>query len=142
MRTQPDRLYHFTCAHARPLIDAAGVLRPWPDAAARRQHPRALADWPLPVGLVWLTDLDAPLADALGLTAEIIGCDRTAFRYTVTDLTHCQPWTVYARTLPTGDRLTVETASAGLLPAHWWVSPRVVPVVTVGADLRAPATSR
>lgn len=136
-RREPERLFHYTCLHAAPLIDADGYLRPWPDAEARR-HP-GLAGWPLPVGLVWLTDLDTPLRDALGLTTETIGCDRTRFRFTVIDLTHCQPWTAYARDLPRHARLRLETVAPGLLPAHWWVSLSVVPVTGCGELLTGSA---
>lgn len=138
-RARPARLFHYTCAHAAPLIDADGVLRPWPDAAARARHARPggqLADWPLPDPLVWLTDLDSPLRDALGLTSVTLGdCDRAEVRYVTAAVGLCQPWTAYARALPPGARRRLEEAAPGLLPWHWWVSQRPVPIIAAGERL-------
>jgi hypothetical protein len=109
-----DRLYHYTCAdHGRPGIDRDGVLRP-------NSHP-----W-LATPLVWLTDLDQPWREALGLTSNLLSCDRAAVRYTA-DPSGCVRWTVWARRLPRDLREVFESAP-GVLPGHWWVSERPLPV--------------
>jgi hypothetical protein len=135
LHATPTR-YHYTCDHRAPEIDRDGFLRPWPDAGARRRHAAALAHWPLPDPLVWLTDLDTPLRDALGLTADTLHCDRTAHRFTVADPAACQPWHRYARRLDPAARHEVETAAPGLLPMHWWVS---IGPVSVLVRERVPA---
>lgn len=115
--TSEPILLHYTCVDAAPKIDADLLLRPW------RQP--ALGDLPL----VWLTDLDPPDRDALGLTSRhLITCDRMAHRFVVADAGTCQPWHRFARTLPASMRWQVETAAPGLRPIHWWVSLRPVSV--------------
>lgn len=97
-------LYHFTCDHGRAGLEDRGVLRPW-------SH-----------GLVWLTDLDVPLREPLGLTSNMLSCDRTKHRYRVTDDSHCHWWIGH----PRRDR-SIEID--GTRPMHWWVSEEPVPVV-------------
>jgi hypothetical protein len=112
----PARLWHFTCSHSVDGIHADGELRP-------HQHP-----W-MPEPLVWLTDLEVPFRDALGLTSHTLGCDRTEHRFEVADPTAAVWWPTYARTvrLATGQRLALEQAP-GAMPAHWWVSAEPIPV--------------
>lgn len=58
-------LWHYTCDHAWMRIGSRGWLKPGPD------------------GFIWLTDLDVPHRDGLGLSSAFIECDRTAHRYRV-----------------------------------------------------------
>lgn len=74
-------LWHFTCGHGRDGITDSGMLIVNPFAASTGVPE-----------LIWLTDLDVPIRDALGLTSNLLGCDRTAHRYRVTDTTGCVPW--------------------------------------------------
>jgi hypothetical protein len=116
----PDRLWHYTCADAAPLIEAAGVLRPNP-------HP-----W-LPEPVLWATDLEpdaVPDLDlALGLRGAHSRCDRTAHRFEILDLEvdAFEPWTQYARRQVRAgvlDRQARERldVTPGGFPRHWWVS--------------------
>lgn len=102
-------LYHFTCRHVSPLIGRRGVLTPKPQPL--------LGGWPL----IWLTDLDVADRDALGLSSNMISCDRTEVRYVVDDPDSCLPWDVWAE----GRHVLRSRRSAltfGCQPAHWWVS--------------------
>ncbi|MGH9252915.1 MAG: hypothetical protein ACRD0W_25905 [Acidimicrobiales bacterium] len=99
-------LYHYTCDHGAARIGDSGILQP---------H----------LGLVWLTDLDVPMREALGLTSHILNCDRIVHRYRVTDTASCQRWLTY---LGRRWQLDLELAD-GARPAHWWVSEQPVPVV-------------
>lgn len=98
-------LYHYTCEHGYQGIGAspAGVLLP-------------------NAGLVWLTDLDVPVREALGLTSHTLSCDRTAYRYrAIAALAHVRPWSQARRSVPRDVREALESAP-GVLPMHWWVS--------------------
>ena len=97
-------LYHYTCDDGRRAIGDEGLLKPW-------SH-----------GVVWLTDLELPFREPLGLTSYVLGCDRSQHRYRVTDETTCVPWVKFARR----DR-SIEIE--GTKPMHWWVSEEPVPVV-------------
>lgn len=105
--------YHYTCDHNITQIRRTGILIP-------NRHL-----W-LPKPLVWLTDLDVPIREALGLTSTILKCDRTKNRV------ECQPttavwWPHYARSLPAETRYMFE-AAPGAAPVHWWVSDQPVPL--------------
>lgn len=112
-----DVLYHYTCEHRAPLIEAAGVLEPAPQPM--------LDDHPL----TWLTDLYPPDRYGLGLTTVLLTCDRTEFRVTV-DRGDAEQFTRWAvrNGHGAGARLL---CSAGTLPAHWWVTEAVVPVLDI-----------
>jgi hypothetical protein len=102
------RLYHYTCAHAAPHITRERWLQgnphPWlPDAGP----------------LVHLTDLDTPDRSALGLTSNILLCDRTEYRVTVST-SEAVHWPVFARTIPRHIRRALEEAP-GAMPMHWYV---------------------
>lgn len=119
-------LYHFTCHHGRNAIGKAGVLRPGASVAHQ-----ALLPWTS--RLVWLTDLDVPLRDALGLTANSLTCDRGAHRYRVTDPRFVAKWMDMRRILrnnPVTASMVAGLESApGAAPRHWWISMKPVPVV-------------
>jgi hypothetical protein len=102
------RLFHYTCGHAAPHITRnrwiAGLHHPLlPDAGP----------------LVHLTDLDTPDRAALGLTSNILMCDRTEYRVTV-DPPFAVHWTRFARTIPREVRRALEEAP-GAMPMHWYV---------------------
>jgi hypothetical protein len=65
------RLYHYCCSHSLEGIRKDGFLRPWRQVA--------LGDVPL----VWLTDLEVPDRKALGLTSDLLDCDRLEHRVVV-----------------------------------------------------------
>lgn len=113
-------LYHYTCDHGHQAIGAAGSILP---GARLTDRPT-----PWPARFVWLTDLERPLRQALGLTSYVLSCDRTRFRYRATDTSMVAPWWAVARHLPREVREELEGA-VGARPAHWYVSAEPVPVV-------------
>ena len=100
-------LYHYTCDDGATGIARDGMLLPFP-------HPL------LPEPLVWLTDLDTPIPDALGLTSLLVTCDRTAHRFTVRTGTAIW-WPRYARRVDPAIRRMFDL-TPGAMPTHWWVS--------------------
>lgn len=104
-----DVLYHYTCDHAAPLILADGVLQP---------HPIE--------GLVWLTDLNPAPRIALGLTSFSLKCDRMAHVFTVAASDDIQWWMDYRRTHP---ELRDKESCDGVMPMHWFVSEKPVPLL-------------
>ena len=110
-------LWHYTCDHSYAQID--GWLKPgeW----------LTVTPTPWTADLVWLTDLDYPDRDGLGLTNHLRMCDRTARRFRVLDESGCIPWMTYRRTLSSRQREQLESAP-GALPRHWWISEAVVEV--------------
>ena len=101
------QLFHYTCEHGQTAILLDGeVLRPGND------------------GFVWLTDLDYPFRDALGLTSNTLRCDRTKYRFDVDmvelDPNDVIPWWVLRREV---DPLAVRQleSARGAMPMHWWL---------------------
>jgi hypothetical protein len=74
---------------------------------------------------VWLTDLEVPDRKALGLTSDLLDCDRLEHRVVVD--VEAEHWPRYARRLPLELRRRLELA-AGARPMHWYVSEHPVPV--------------
>lgn len=118
-------LWHYTCQHGRNALGRVGVVKPlamWnPRASAR------LGPWDALGTLSWFTDLETPVADALGLTSRTIECDRTAYRYRVLDATHIVRWLGSEWRARYPELRSLEIV-AGALPMHWYVSGYVVPV--------------
>lgn len=103
-------LYHYTCSHALPGIMKDRVV------------------WPNPVtGWAWFTDLEVPVREGLGLTSDVLDCDRTEHRFKVLGGGPV-PYVSIRRTLPPLMREGLES-SPGALLMHWWVSPEPVRVV-------------
>lgn len=102
------KLYHYTCSHAAPRIKATGLLLP-------NSHPHN------PEPLVWLTDLDVPWREALGLTSTILDCDRTEWRFTLTEPVAVHPWVAVRRRFDREYVRELERAH-GVMPMHWFVS--------------------
>lgn len=124
---KPDRLYHFTCADGHQQIERTGTLRP------------QTAMWPF----VWLTSEADPDFEASGLRGfdgfTILDCDRTDYRYVVTDLTTCRPW------LGSPERPRVSARFLQLLeqfgdPQHWWITTEPV-TCELDGSYRKPVTA-
>lgn len=118
------KLYHYTCSHRIRQIHREGQLQPHPQIA--------LANWPL----IWLTDMDVPSREWLGLTSETLRCDRTEWRITVD--ADAEPWVKFARGLSLPMRRRLELAD-GARPMHWWISSISIPVLSIKAVSHAAA---
>ena len=104
-----SRLYHFTCRDGYKRIGRYNcVLIPQ----------RGL--WPF----IWLTSEAEPDFQASGLHPygrSTLKCDRTEYRYIITDTSMCRPW------LGSADRLAVDPEFVTVLesygdPEHWWIA--------------------
>lgn len=112
-------LWHYTCDCSADLIEADGLVKPISMLVADTLS----VPW---AHLAWFTDLDVPFVDALGLTRKSIDCDRTEYRFRVTDESNVTRWAKLRRRLPYA--FALESAE-GAMPMHWWVSELPVPVV-------------
>lgn len=129
-RTEAERTtwWHYTCIHARNEIGETGMLRPIRDLVSQAKLDRLVPSLRHVSRFVWLTDLDTPDRRALGLTMQLGGCDRAAYRYRVHgDYTPIR-YVDVRRDLPERTREQLESAP-GAMPAHWWVAVTPVPVV-------------
>jgi hypothetical protein len=116
-------LYHYTCDHSAEQIGPDGCLLPL------RSRPEGQGLSPFHTSFVWMTDLDHPVRDALGLTSHILTCDRTRFRYRVIAGQYgVGPW-MRARRSCTAEIVEELESAPGAMPAHWWVSSYPVAVV-------------
>lgn len=108
------RLYHYTCSHGRDAIGEMGVLIP-------NRHPF------LKRSFVWLTDMEVPDRDALGLTSTILSCDRLEYSYEVIEesIKQCMPFSRFKKLSNT----VVEDLARYAQPSHWWVSTRPITAV-------------
>lgn len=122
--SQPD-LFHFTCKHGNADIAETNTVLPGTQS-------RPNLDLPWTSELAWFTDMEVPERNALGLTSNHIGCDRTLHRW------HVLPdnrgaivrWVDFARLLPIPRGLREQLESTpGARPMHWWVSPSPIAVV-------------
>jgi hypothetical protein len=100
-------LYHYTCIHGfRAIVRSAdenGYV--WLEPQGGR--------------FLWLTDLEYPFRDALGLTSHLLTCDRTEFRFQVLQPEGVERWVRVRRHYPTMQHLE---RSPGAAPMHWWIS--------------------
>lgn len=99
-------LYHYTCVHGVSGIDRTLTLDP---------------DKAMLWRCIWMTDLDHPDRRGLGLTSDILGCDRTRYRFTVPEPVKTQRWVDVRRQCPPGLREWLESVP-GVLPMHWFLS--------------------
>lgn len=118
-------LWHYTDRNRHARIGANGLLLPPRLTASRTSRMWTLPDWAqLRLDLIWLTDLDYPKREALGLTMHAIANDRTEIRYRVTQpVAKPQPiaWMKFRRHLD--PRLVEDLELApGAMPAHWYVA--------------------
>lgn len=119
-------LYHFTCDHGRLGLGDGGMLLP--PKRLIRQLP-VVPSWQRRMfDLIWMTDLERPNRDGLGLTSYSLGCDRTQYRYRVTQTVAVDRWFDVRRDFPAKYRDELEW-NTGALPAHWFVASMPVPVV-------------
>jgi hypothetical protein len=114
--------FHYTCEHRAPGIRDDGLVYP-----GHKQTHGANADilgipW---AAYAWFTDLAVPAREPLGLTNEILVCDRTAFRFRAIDGARLVPWISIRRNHPWAGYLE----TGGARPAHWYVSVDPVPVI-------------
>jgi hypothetical protein len=114
-------LYHYTCDCGLAALGRRGIIKPM-----SQWHPQALPflkEWQALGYISWFTDLDTPVARALGLTRKQIRCDRTEFRYRVEDssIADIVPWigSEYRRLHPELRELELVR---GVLPMHWYIS--------------------
>lgn len=120
-------LYHFTCQHGRDGIgDSGQLLIP---REVRNQHSNRTELHGMYAeldGLIWMTDLDRPHREGLGLHNEFTACDRAEHRYVVVDGGAVRYVTV-RRTLNRTLADLLESAP-GAMPMHWWVATSPVAV--------------
>lgn len=98
--------YHYTCDHGRRCIGDSGKLMP-----------HGSEDMPL---VVWMTDLAEPDIIGLGLTSEILPCERWTYRYRITDERSVLPYTEIQHLIHPQVQLSLH--HAGSLPQHWFIS--------------------
>lgn len=116
-------LFHFTCSHFELPIRAVGAVIP-------HRHP-----WFPSLGAVaWFTTDQWADPDRTGLTSSTLSCDRTRFRFRVTEAEQCLPW-CEVRDYMVGVQQAGFTAQQLKnferfgAPETWWISPTPVPVV-------------
>lgn len=110
MTEPPSALWHYTCTHGHAGISQdGGLIKPG----------RLLSIAPEASPFIWLTDLDTPAAEPLGLTRIITPCDRTAHRWRADDPV-ALPWVKLRRWMPQRYVQGLECAR-GAMPMHWWV---------------------
>jgi hypothetical protein len=100
-------LYHYTCSHGLVLIEQdCWTLRP-----------NGLVE----PSLLWLTDLDQPDREGLGLTMRVLKCDRTRHRFIVPQPLDVTPWVEARRGFRPTYVESLEKAK-GARPEHWFVT--------------------
>lgn len=119
--------WHYTCAHSVEGIRDAGMVLPGhklPGAS-----PRLIGiPW---AAYAWFTDLEVPIRDALGLTQDLLVCDRAEYRFRAIEGARLIAWVTIRRNYPWSVFLE---AAPGARPAHWYVSVDPVPVVEDGRN--------
>lgn len=104
------KLFHYTCDHGRAGIGERGVLKP------------TRTFWGGPA-VCWLTDMDPPDRDGLGLTSHTLSCDRLQYRYVVADSAGCERWlTSRIRAHAPLHAVLMLEAIDGVKPDRWWIS--------------------
>lgn len=125
MMRAPDALYHYTCHHGQAALRTHPVVLPAKvHTPAAFTQPAALSPIIQAMGsLAWFTDMADPDPWALGLTKNHLGCDRTRFRWRVTN-TPRPPirWGRVRATFPPGALNALELTDAGAQPARWWIA--------------------
>lgn len=110
------RLLHRTCDHGKHRIEPEMVLRA-PNVAFH--------------GLIWLSDLENPSPQMLGLTSFMLRCNRMEWVCEV-ETTLAVPWTDWAHEnrVPLHIRLALDGAP-GAQPRRWWVSEHPLEVLSI-----------
>lgn len=100
-------LYHRTCEHRLPEIQASGELLP-------QVHPT------LGYRFVWLTNTPSATREQLALSSHTLQCDRMTHLLRVTEGAGLIAWNDVRRHLPS-DAVRRLEASRGSRPSMWWV---------------------
>ncbi len=108
-------IWHYTCNHRAPMIRADKLVKPHPQPLLRG------------VELSWWSDLGPEHRFELGLTSQILACDRMEARFQAVNPESLTRWPVAARALHIPQVIRDEL-EAGRLPAHWWISLQPVEV--------------
>lgn len=111
------QLFHYTCVdHGLVGIEADGwVTKPNPQ--------QMLNGMPL----TWFTPLMKPDAKALGLTALMLRCDRTAVRLRALEGEYIFRWNDVRHVMPQENARRLEGAR-GTRPGLWWIATEPVKV--------------
>jgi hypothetical protein len=104
-------MYHFTCDHGYAAILADnGMIRP-------NRHPML----PQAPPLIWLTDLEEPSADDVGLTSALVRCNRLAHRFKIDEGQRAIPW-LSSGVCHLANPRVVEALHLLGRPDHWWIA--------------------
>jgi hypothetical protein len=103
-------LFHFTCDHGAEGIRESGVIQ-------IHRAPFELAP-----AVLWLTDLEVPNRNGLGLTSKILSCDRTAHRFEVKNPRAVFHWNEAKRLYFPREQVEALESTPGAMPMHWYVS--------------------
>lgn len=106
-------LFHYTCAHTKARLGDRGFLLPHPQLFGR--------------SVIWLTDMEHPNRIGLGLTSDILHCDRLDYRYITTD--PAEPWMAWAARMGVDPLWRHDLETGGRLPLRWFIAERPVWVV-------------
>lgn len=121
-------LYHYTCHHARyKLGDRGKLLAPRELGNVHGGRLFMQGIFAELDSFTWLTDLDYPYRDALGLSSDFADCDRTRYRYRVLDRVAATPWAVVRRSV-NPQMVAVLESTPAVMPMHWWVTSQPVEV--------------
>lgn len=111
----PEVLYHYTCSHGMTGIRRARKVLPNPVHTLAGAH------------VAWLTDLAEPDRAGLGLTSQMLTCDRLAYRVTVRPYGAVH-WPIWAREHRVDREYRNVLESFGW-PMHWWISEQPLAVI-------------
>lgn len=119
--------YHYTCDHGRKGIGDYGVIHPTGALFSVMSTAGLTDDERLMRSLLWATDLPEPDIEGLGLTSEILSCERWTHRYRITNPMPLMRFTDMQY------RFSLE-AQKGLLegpvkPEHWFASWKPLPAI-------------
>lgn len=104
------RLYHYCCSCSARQITRRGFLRPYGRALFGQD-------------LVWLTDQAVPDREGLGLTSNILSCDRLEHQYVVdVDAADVEPWLTSDIRRRLSLDLDFHEFEDGRAPETWWIS--------------------
>ena len=132
---EPMRLYHYTCDHGLLGIGMRGeVLPPIKHDASVMARVGEEHAWLATVS--WFTDLDRPSQAALGLTMRHGICNRTQYRYLVTEPLLLHRWTRVAKVFAPREDIEKLHYAVGAMPMHWYICAEAVPVVLDGTYRR------
>jgi len=118
VKALPPILYHYTCRDAM-----AGIARD------RRIVPHVHPWLPELGKVIWLTDVEGfalTTPEQIGLTSNVLRCDRTEFRYAInTAMIDGLRW--WPRARRRCDPLLVSALERHARPSRWWVTSTAIP---------------